>query len=65
LCLWESREQALRASGAPLHRAASGIVAETYEAHSLERYDLIKVGGAKGDLTFRPLEELVSQKLKC
>jgi hypothetical protein len=59
-CLWESREQARKAPGAPLHRAATRIVAETYESYSLERYDLIKVGGAKGDLTFRPLDEVVS-----
>ena len=55
-CLWESREQALRASGGSLHRAARGIVAETYESYSLERYELMKVGGTKGSLVFRPLE---------
>lgn len=61
-CLWESREQARRASSGSLHRAASGIVAQTYEAHSLERYDLIKVGEAKECLEFRPLEEGVSHQ---
>ena len=61
-CLWESREQARRASGGSLHRAAIGIVAQTYEAHSLERYDLIKVGEAKERLEFRPLEEGVSHQ---
>jgi hypothetical protein len=61
-CLWESREQARRASAGASHRAASGIVAQTYEAHSLERYDLIKVGEAKGRLEFRPLEEGVSRQ---
>ena len=61
-CLWESREQERRASGGSLHRAAIGIVAQTYEAHSLERYDLIKVGEAKERLEFRPLEEGVSHQ---
>jgi hypothetical protein len=59
-CLWESREQARRASGAPLHRTATGIVAETYEAHSLERYEVMKVGDTKGGLVFRPLEGVAS-----
>jgi hypothetical protein len=55
-CLWESREQASRASGSPLHRAAMGAVAEMYESFSLERYDLVKVGGTTGSLLFRPLK---------
>jgi len=54
-CLWESREQARRASGGPLHRAATGIAAEMYESFSLERYDLVKDGGRRGRLVFRPL----------
>ena len=54
-CLWESREQARRASGGPLHRAATVIAAEMYESFSLERYDLVKVGGRRGRLVFRPL----------
>ena len=54
-CLWESREQARRASSSPLHRAAMGIAAEMYESFSLERYDLVKVGGINGRLVFRPL----------
>ena len=60
-CLWESREQARRASGGPLHRAATGIVAETYESYSLQRYELMKVGEAKGSLIFRPLEGVASR----
>src|ERR671916_2935683 len=60
-CLWESREQARRASGGPLHRAATGIAAEMYESFSLERYDLMKVGGTKGRLVFRPIEESTSR----
>jgi hypothetical protein len=51
-CLWESRVQARGASGGPLHQAATGIVAETYETYALERYELIKVGGTKGTLVF-------------
>jgi hypothetical protein len=55
-CLWENWEQARRASGSPLHRAAMGIVTEMYESYSLERYDLVKVGGTKGCFVFRPRE---------
>jgi hypothetical protein len=55
-CLWENGEQARRASGSPLHRAAMGIVTEMYESYSLERYDLVKVGGTKGCFVFRPRE---------
>jgi len=57
-CLWESREQARRASNGDSHKEATGIVAETYESYTLERYELIKVGGAKRSLVFRPLEEV-------
>jgi hypothetical protein len=60
-CLWESREQARRASGGPLHRAAMEIAAEMYESFSLERYDLMKVAGTKGRLVFRPIEESTSR----
>jgi hypothetical protein len=59
-CLWESREQARRASGGSLHRAATGIVVETYESYSLERYELMKVRETKGSLVFRPLEGVAS-----
>jgi hypothetical protein len=59
-CLWESREQARRASSGSLHRAATGIVAETYESYNLERYEVMKVKGAKGSLVFRPLEGVTS-----
>ncbi len=61
-CLWESREQARRASGGPLHRAATGIVAEMYESFSLERYDVMKVGGRRGRLVFRPIEDVSSRQ---
>jgi hypothetical protein len=55
-CLWENGEQARRASGGSSHRAAMGIVIEMYESYSLERYDLVKVGGTKGCFVFRPRE---------
>src|SRR5918995_1091018 len=55
-CLWENGEQARRASGGPSHQAAMGLVREMYESYSLERYDLVKVGGTKGGLVFRPRE---------
>lgn len=57
-CLWESREQARRASEGVLHQEAARIVAQMYESYTLERYDLIKVGGTKRNLLFRPLEEV-------
>ena len=53
-CLWESREQARRAAAGASHREAASITAKMYESYTLERYDLIKLGGR---LVFRPLEE--------
>jgi hypothetical protein len=50
-CLWESREQARRASSGESHRMAATITAEMYESYTLERYDLIKEGAR--DLAFR------------
>ena len=52
-CLWESREQALAASGCATHRRAAQLSAEMYESYELVRYDLVKTGGS---LVFRPLE---------
>jgi hypothetical protein len=60
-CLWESKEQARRASGGPLHRAATGIAAEMYDSFSLERYDVVKVGGRREKLVFRPTEDVSSR----
>jgi hypothetical protein len=57
-CLWESREKARRAAGGALHWEAARTAAQTYESYTLERYDLTKVGGAKPNLLFRPLEEV-------
>jgi hypothetical protein len=59
-CLWESREQARRASGGPSHQAAMGMVSLMYESYSLERYDLLKVGGAKGSFVFQAREGVSS-----
>ena len=53
-CLWEDREQALRAAGGASHRRAAEITAEMYESYVLERYDLTREGA--GDLAFRRLE---------
>jgi hypothetical protein len=52
-CLWESREQALSASGGATHRWAARLSAEMYESYVVERFDLVKTGGR---LVFRPLE---------
>ena len=53
-CLWESREQALRAAGGASHRTAAATTAGMYESYVLERYDLVKE--ETGDLAFRRLE---------
>jgi hypothetical protein len=55
-CLWESREQALRASGSDSHRVAAKVTAKMYESYTLERYDLMKQE-ANGGLVFRRFEE--------
>ena len=51
-CLWESRQQAVAASGGATHRRAAQLSAEMYESYVLERYDLVKIGGR---LVFRRL----------
>jgi len=61
-CLWEDGEQARRASGSPSHREAMELVREMYESYSLERYDLLKVGGTKGSFVFRPREGVSSRQ---
>ncbi len=43
-CLWETGEQARKASGAPRHRSAASITAQTYLTYTLERYRLKKQG---------------------
>ena len=61
-CLWENGEQARRASGGPSHQAATGLVREMYESYSLERYDLVKVGGTKRSYVFRAREGVSSRQ---
>jgi hypothetical protein len=56
-CLWETREQAVRASAGARHGKAAEISALTYEIYDLERYDLLKQGDR---LLFRPVEPLVA-----
>jgi hypothetical protein len=53
-CLWESREQAVSASGGESHRTAAQVTAEMYESYTLERYELTNDGA--GDLAFTRLE---------
>jgi hypothetical protein len=53
-CLWESREQAVTASGGASHRTAAQLTAEMYESYTLERYELTK--GEARDLVFRRLD---------
>jgi hypothetical protein len=48
-CLWESREQAIRAAGAASHRSAADISVRMYESYVLERYWLKKVVSARGE----------------
>ena len=53
-CLWESKEQAVTASGGASHRTAAQVTAHMYESYTLERYEL--TNGDTGDLAFRRLE---------
>jgi hypothetical protein len=41
-CLWETREQAIKAAEAPKHRSAAGISAQMYTSYILDRYWLKK-----------------------
>jgi hypothetical protein len=51
-CLWETREQAIKAAGAPRHRSAAGISAQMYSSYILDRYWLKK---AEENLVFEPI----------
>ncbi|MDQ2740781.1 MAG: hypothetical protein M3Z66_00515 [Chloroflexota bacterium] len=42
-CLWNSRQEAVRAAQLPLHRIAMNMVEEKYEWYRLERYAVRKV----------------------
>src|SRR5215213_3397987 len=56
-CLWETREQAIEASGASAHRSAAAISVGMYESFVLDRYWLKKVVSARGErLIFEPLQ---------
>jgi hypothetical protein len=48
-CLWETREQAIEAAGAPSHQSAAEITVRMYESYELDRYWLKKVVSARGE----------------
>jgi len=56
-CLWESRQQAQRASAGASHAAATRLTAQMYESYYLERYEVIKPGDEKEVIVFRRVEE--------
>jgi hypothetical protein len=56
-CLWETREQAIEATGAASHQSAAEISVRMYESFMLERYWLKKVVSARGErLIFEPIQ---------
>ena len=56
-CLWESREQAIEASGSAAHRSAAAISELMYESFVLDRYWLKKVVSVrKKKLIFEALQ---------
>src|SRR5215210_2004129 len=55
-CLWQTREQAIAASGSASHRSAADISVLRYESFMLERYWLKKVVSGRGEkLIFEPI----------
>jgi hypothetical protein len=54
-CLWEGRERAIEAAGAPSHRSAARISAQMYESYVLDRYWLKKTDttGGRGSSSSR------------
>lgn len=52
-CLWETREQARGAAGAPSHRSAAAVSAQMYLSYSLDRYWIEKV---REKLVFEPMQ---------
>ena len=48
-CLWETREQAIKAAGAASHQSAADISVRMYESYVLDRYWLKKVVTERGD----------------
>jgi hypothetical protein len=56
-CLWETREQAIEAAGAPSHQSAAEISVQMYESYVLDRYWLKKVVSARGErLVFESIQ---------
>ena len=56
-CLWETREQAIEAVGAPSHQTAAAISGRMYESYVLERYWLKKVLTEREErLIFEPIQ---------
>jgi len=51
-CLWETREQAMKAADAASHRTAAGISAHMYSSYILDRYWLKK---AEENLVFEQI----------
>jgi hypothetical protein len=55
-CLWETREQAIEATGAASHRSAAEISVRMYKSYVLDRYWLKKVVTAREErLIFEPI----------
>jgi len=54
-CLWESREDARRASGGSMHEEAARITVEMYESYLLERYELTASEDIEAEPVFRRL----------
>jgi hypothetical protein len=55
-CLWETREQAIEASGAASHQSAAEISVRMYESYVLDRYWLKKAVRAREErLIFEPI----------
>jgi hypothetical protein len=56
-CLWETREQAIEASGSAAHRTAADISVRMYKSFVLDRYWLKKIVTGRGErLIFEPLQ---------
>ncbi len=56
-CLWETREQAIKAAGAASHQSAADISVRMYESYELDRYWLKKVVTSRGErLVFEPIQ---------
>ena len=55
-CLWETREQAIKAAGGASHQSAADISVRMYESYVLDRYWLKKVLTERGErLVFEPI----------